>query len=118
MNVVAVLASTGALLLGLAGTAIAGTMFAGPLFPGGTATSCSCEIVNVTASPKTIRIDVMEKHGISVANSTPTLDPGEGASLNGTTGFQYCKFSNVTVAGFRATLVCVVDGSYVAVPAR
>jgi hypothetical protein len=119
MKVVTVLASTGALLFGLAGAALAGTMYAGPLFPSGTSHSCSCQIVNVTTSPKTVRIDLLEKHGLSVVFSEPTLQPGEGDSVSGSIGsLQYCKFSNVTVAAFRATMVCVVDGSYVAVPAR
>ena len=109
------------LVLGVAGMAHAASMFAGPLFPNGASDSCSCDAVNVSGSPKTIEIQVLDKAGASLNTSGMIAIPAGGARSvsSGTAGLQYCKFVNASATNFRAAITCRFDGTeVVAMPAR
>ena len=100
------------LVLGVAGVAHATNMFAGPL----NATSgCTCVIVNVTTTTKTVFIQLLNKGGIEVTHLTAVLDAGEADGVSAaTSSLNYCKFTNAAPVSFRAMIVC----DSVAAPAR
>jgi hypothetical protein len=110
------LLGTATFVLGLTGMAQAVTMVAGPLT---TTTSCSCLIVNVTTSAKTIHVQLLDKTGTVVPNGELGPQLLQGGDINGVSApavgnFMYCKFINAATTSFRASMVC--DG--VALPAR
>jgi hypothetical protein len=107
---------TATLVLGLAGASHAANLVAGPL---STSTGCSCLIVNVTNSPKTIHVQLLHKGGGVVPGGElgpELLDAGEvaGVTAAGLGQVHYCKFINAAAASFRATMIC----EDTAVPAR
>jgi hypothetical protein len=102
------LLGTATLILGLTGMAHAANMVAGPL---STSTGCSCLIVNVTNSPKTIHVQLLDKSGTVVPNGEtgPELLPAGdigGVTAAGVGNVHYCKFINAGATNFRASMIC------------
>jgi hypothetical protein len=106
-----------ALFVGLNGAAHAVTMIAGPL----SGDSCSCYIVNVTTSSKTVEIVGLNKGGVAMVDVTKTLGAAvaDGVTI-GTASVQYCKFINASPTNFRAAIQCVngTTNEMFALPAR
>ena len=102
------LLGTATLILGLTGIAHAANMVAGPLT---TSTGCSCLIVNVTNSAKTIHVQLLDKGGTVVPGGELGPELLQAGDINGVTAagvgnFHYCKFLNAGAGSFRASMIC------------
>ena len=94
------------LLLLLVSTGVAGaTMLTGPLFPA-SPDVVECEIANISAYNRTIRIQIIDFDGTIAADSgSIVVGPNRSTYVVSTTaGVLHCKFIGATSAYFRGSI--------------
>jgi hypothetical protein len=110
-------------LLAFISTGVAGaTMVAGPLFPA-FPDVVECELANISAYNRTIRIQILDIDGTIVADSgSIVLRPGHSTYLASTTaGLLHCKFIGATPTYFRGSIATYTPpggSDFVALPAQ